>query len=96
MPRSAVRDREGLASVDNDFIEEMGHQIRRALNEHRSGIGDQAICGKVDTVWEQDTNIIKLVNLTEQWKLFRQAKQGVDDKLAAIKEVEEMFSKITC
>ena len=60
-----------------------------------SGVGE-ALKREIAGLWEQDTNIIKLVNLTEQWKLFRQAKQGVDDKLAAIQEVEEMLSKVTC
>ena len=49
-----LRERKGFYGIDDDLVEEMGNQIRRALNGFRDGIGDRAMSGDVDTIWEQD------------------------------------------
>lgn len=87
-----LRERQGFDGATEDFIEMMGNEIRRALNEYRDGIGDRAISGDVDTVWEQDKDVIKLVNLACRWKAFRAAKRAVDDQLAAVRQMELMLS----
>ena len=89
-----LRERQGFDGVTEDFIEMMGNEIRRALNEYRDGIGDRAITGEVDTVWEQDDDVIKLVNLAWRWKEFRAAKRAVDDKLAAVQQMELMLAEV--
>ncbi|MCK0141976.1 hypothetical protein [Aliiroseovarius sp. F20344] len=90
-----LRERQGFNGVNDDFIEMMGNEIRRALNEYRDGIGDRAISGDVDTVWEQNNDVIKLVNLAWRWKEFRAAKRAVDDKLAAVRQTDLMFASVT-
>lgn len=90
-----LRERQGFDDVNDDFIEMMGNEIRRALNEYRDGIGDRAISGDVDTVWEQNNDVIKLVNLAWRWKEFRAAKRAVDDKLAAVRQTDLMFASVT-
>lgn len=87
-----LRERQGFDGVTDELIEMMGNEIRRALNEYRDGIGDLAISGEVDTVWEQDNDVIKLVNLAWRFKEFRAAKRAVDDKLAAVRQMELMLS----
>ena len=87
-----LRERKSFNGIDDDLVEEMGTQIRRALNGFRDGIGDRAMCGDVDTVWEQDKDVIKLINLAWRWKEFRGAKRAVDDKLAAVRQMELMLS----
>lgn len=77
--------REGFEGVNDDFIAIMGNEIRRTLNEYRDGIGDRAVTADVDTVWEQDKDVIKLVNLAWRWKEFRAAKRALDDKLSAVR-----------
>lgn len=77
--------REGFEGVNDDFIAIMGNEIRRTLNAYRDGIGDRAVTTDVDTVWEQDKDVIKLVNLAWRWKEFRAAKRALDDKLAAVR-----------
>lgn len=84
--------REGLTVVDNDLIVLMGNEIRRTLNEYRDGIGDRAVNGDVDTVWEQDKDVIKLVNLAWRWKEFRAAKRALEDKLAAARWIELLLN----
>ena len=79
-----LRERKGVDGIDDDLVEEMGTQIRRALNELRDGIGDRAMTADIDTVWEQDKDVVKLVNLAWRWKEFRTAKRALDDKLAAV------------
>ncbi|GAA3874343.1 hypothetical protein [Celeribacter arenosi] len=86
--------REGFESVTDDFIAIMGNEIRRALNEHRDGIGDRAVTGNVDTDWEQDKDVIKLVNLAWRWKEFGAAKRTLDDKLAAVRQMDVMLSGV--
>ena len=87
-----LRERRGFDGIDDDLVEEIGTQIRRALNELRDGIGDRAMSGDVDTVWEQDNDIIKLVNLAWRWKKFRAAKRALDDKLAAILQTDLLLA----
>ena len=89
-----LRERQGFDGVTEDFIEMMGNEIRRALNEYRDGIGDRAITGEVDTVWEQNDDVIKLVNLAWRWKEFRAAKRAVDDKLAAVRQMQLMLAEV--
>ncbi len=89
-----LRERLGFDGVSDDFIEMMGNEIRHALNEYRGGIGDRAISGEIDTVWEQDDDVIKLVNLAWRWKEFRAAKRALDDKLAAVRQMELMLSGV--
>lgn len=83
--------REGFEGVNDDFITMMGNEIRRTLNEYREGIGDRAITGEVDTVWEQDKDVIKLVNLAWRWKEFRAARRALEDKLAAARWIEVLL-----
>ena len=87
-----LRERRGFDGIEEDLVEEMGTQVRRALNEIRDGIGDRAMSGDVDTVWEQDNDVITLVNLSWRWKKFRAAKRALDDKLAAVLQLELMLS----
>lgn len=89
-----LRERQGFDGVADELIAMMGNEIRRALNEHRDGIGDLAISGEVDTVWEQDNQVIKLVNLAWRWKEFRAAKRAVDDKLAAVRQMQLMLAEV--
>lgn len=79
--------REGFEVVDDDFIAIMGNEIRRTLNAHREGIGDRAVTEDVDTAWEQNKDVIKLINLAWRWKEFRAAKRALDDKLAVVRWV---------
>ena len=89
-----LRERRGFDGIDDDLVEEIGTQIRRALNELRDGIGDRAMSGDVDTVWEQDNDIIKLVNLAWRWKKFRAAKRALDDKLAAVRQADFLLAGV--
>ena len=89
-----LRERRGFDGIDDDLVEEIGTQIRRALNELRDGIGDRAMSGDVDTVWEQDKDIIKLVNLAWRWKEFRAAKRALDDKLAAVRQADFLLAGV--
>ena len=82
--------REGFEGVNDDFIAIMGNEIRRTLNECRDGIGDLAVTGNVETDWEQDKDVIKLVNLAWRWKEFGAAKRALDDKLAAVR-LQDVF-----
>jgi hypothetical protein len=87
-----LRERKGFYGIDDDLVEEMGTQIRRALNGFRDGIGDRAMSGDVDTIWEQDKDIIQHVNLACRWKEFRAAKRALDDKLAAIQQTDLLLA----
>lgn len=87
-----LSERRGFDGIEEDLVEEMGTQVRRALNEIRDGFGDRAMSGDVDTVWEQDNDVITLVNLSWRWKKFRAAKRALDDKLAAVRQMELMLS----
>ncbi|MEP5153712.1 hypothetical protein [Planktotalea sp.] len=86
--------RESFEGVNDDFIAIIGNEIRRTLNEYRDGIGDRAVTGNVDTDWEQDKNVIKLVNLAWRWKEFRAAKRTLDDKLAAVRQMDVILSGV--
>ncbi|SHF00926.1 hypothetical protein SAMN05444279_11410 [Ruegeria intermedia] len=90
----ALSERERLLDIDDATIELMGMQIRQVLNEHRDGIGDQAIAGDVDTTWIEDTKTVELVNLAWRWKKFQTAKQSLDDRIAAIRAVESMIASL--
>ena len=87
-----LRERKGFDGIDDYLVEEVGAQIRRALNGFRDGIGDRAMCGDVDTLWEQDKDIIQHVNLAWRWKEFRAAKRVLDDKLAAILQTDLLLA----
>jgi hypothetical protein len=89
-----LRERRGFDGIDDDLVEEIGTQIRRALNELRDGIGDRAMGGDVDTVWEQDKDVVRLVNLAWSWKEFRGAKRALDDKLAAVRHADLLLAGV--
>ena len=84
--------REGFEGINDDFIAIMGNEIRRTLNEYCDGIGDRAVTGNVDTDWEQDKDIIKMVNLAWRWKEFGAAKRALEDELAAVRQMDVMLS----
>lgn len=90
----ALQDRKGFKVVDADLIELMGEQIRATLNEIRKGKGDAALSQNVDLVWEQDQKVVEYVNLAYRWKQFKAAKVALEDKLAAIREADELLASV--
>lgn len=88
----SLRARTGLQQVDQDLIELMGAQIRKTLNEIREGKGDAALSQDVDLVWEQNQKVVEYVNLAYRWKQFKAAKVALDDKLAAIREADDLLA----
>lgn len=88
----SLRARTGLQQVDQDLNELMGAQIRKTLNEIREGKGDAALSQDVDLVWEKNQRVIEYVNLAYRWKQFKTAKVALDDKLAAIREADDLLA----